>query len=139
MSAGDDSSTTGHIAMVVVDVTGYRRPDLVLVDTLTRIRLVAGRIGARVTVRGAGCDLARLLELVGLVTVIPLEPSSPGSEVRREAETLEEPGVEEMVDVGDRTVSHFEDLDRPRVEPAFGTGFVVGEGGRPTDLDRQQP
>ena len=139
MSAGDDSTPTGHTALVVVDVSGYHRPDLVLVDTLTRIRLVAGRIGARVTVHGAGCDLARLLELVGLVTVIPLEASSPASEVQREAETLEEPGVEEMVDVGDTPISYLEDLDRPRVEPASRTGLVLGEGGRPTDLDRQQP
>ena len=74
MSAGDAGTTTGGLPLVVVDVRGYRSADLVLVDTLLRIRLTAGRLGARVAVQGARQDLARLLEFLGLLAVVPLDP-----------------------------------------------------------------
>jgi hypothetical protein len=74
MSAGDAGTTTGGPALVVVDVRGYRRADLVLVDTLLHIRLTAGRLGARVVVHGGREDLARLLEFLGLLAVVPLDP-----------------------------------------------------------------
>jgi hypothetical protein len=130
MSAGDDSTATGRTAVVVVDVSGYRRPDLVLVETLARIRLVTARVGARMAVRGAGSDLARLLELVGLLAIIPLEAPPPLSQMRGNAEAREEPGVEEVMDVSHAPASELEDLDGPGVEPGTGgAGLVVGEGG----------
>jgi hypothetical protein len=129
MSAGGDG-TTGGGGLVVVDVSGYGRADLVLVDTLTRVRFVAGRLGARVAVCGASSDLARLLEFVGLLGVIPLEPDAPGSQVPGEAEAREEPGVEEVVDVGHPPVPELQHLDRPRLVPPDGAaGLVLGEGG----------
>jgi hypothetical protein len=128
MSAGGDGTTRGG-SLVVVDVSGYRPADLVLVDTLTRIRLVAGRLGARVAVRGAGSDLARLLEFAGLLAVIPLEADPPGSHVSGEAEAPEEPGVEEVVDVGHPPVPELQHLDRPRLAPPTDGGLVLGEGG----------
>jgi len=128
MSAGDDGTSTGDGAVVVVDVTGYRRPDLVLVDTLARIRLVAARLGARVTVLGSGSDLARLLELVGLLAVVPLE--RPRSQVCGEPEPPEEPRVEEVVDVRHPPVPELQHLDAPRLEPpTWPTRLVLGEGG----------
>ena len=130
MSAGDAGTTTGGLPLVVVDVRGYRSADLVLVDTLLRIRLTAGRLGARVAVQGARQDLARLLEFLGLLAVVPLDPEAPGSEVCREPEALEEPGVEEVVDVGHPTVPQLQDLDAPRLVPPTGPARpVLGEGG----------
>src|SRR5947209_6882173 len=96
---------------VVVDVRGYGTPDLVLVDVLARVRLVAGRLGARVQVLGATAELTQLLGALGLLRALAPEPPPPeageapegrgGSEGGREAEPGEEPGVEEVVDVGD--------------------------------------
>jgi hypothetical protein len=130
MSAGDPGTTTGERALVVVDVRGYRRPDLVLVDTLTRVRLVAGRLGARIAVQGAGPDLVRLLEFVGVRTVVPLVDPAALSEPGGQPEALEEPGVEEVVDVLQPPVPELEDLDRPRfVPPTRPARPVLGEGG----------
>jgi STAS domain len=128
MSAGGDGTTTSGEATVVVDVSGYRRPDLLIVDTLARIRLVAWRLGAPVTVRGAGSDLARLLELVGLLAVIPLE--GPCSQLRGEPEPLEEAAVHEVVDVAQPSVPDLQHLDAPGLEPPTRpTRLVLGEGG----------
>jgi hypothetical protein len=115
-------------ARIVVDVGGYRYPDLVLVDVLTRLRLVTRRLGAELLVLGAGEDLERLLALLGLLGVVPLARGD-GSELGGEAEPREEPGVEEVVDVGDPSVAQLEHLDAPRRQPPAGTGLVLGEGG----------
>ncbi|WP_328583311.1 STAS domain-containing protein [Streptomyces sp. NBC_00370] len=53
-------------ADVVCDVGGLTRPGLDAVSALARLRLLAGRSGRRVRVRGAGQELLLLLELVGL-------------------------------------------------------------------------
>lgn len=109
-------------AVVVVDVSGYPRVDLVLVDALCRVRLAAGRLGARLEIVGGRPDLGRLLELVGLLEAV-------GSEPLGQAEPGEQPGVEEVVDVGDPAVAQFQDLDRPGDVPAVGPGGpVLGEG-----------
>jgi STAS domain len=113
---------------VVVDVSGYRRPDLVLVDVLARLRLAAGRLGAVLVVLGAPPELEQLLALAGLLAVVPLGPPEV-SEFGRQPEPREEPGVEEVVDVGDPAVAELEHLDAPRREPAAGGGLVLGEGG----------
>jgi hypothetical protein len=130
---------------VVVDVGGYRKPDLVLVDLLARLRLVASRLGAGLVVLGASPELERLLAFVGLLAVVPLDGSEldrseldrseldrselDRSELGRESEPCEQPGVEEVVDVGDPAVAQLEHLDAPRHEPPAGTGFVLGEAG----------
>jgi hypothetical protein len=114
---------------VVVDVSGYGRPDLVLVNVLTRVRLVTGRLGIGLEVRGGDRALAQLLELVGLLAVVPIDAVAV-SQARGEPEALEEPGVEEVVDVRDASVTQLEHLDRPRLVPPAGpAGPVLGEGG----------
>jgi STAS domain len=113
---------------VVVDVRGYSTPDLVLVDLLARLRLVAGRLGAGLVVLGATPELERLLAFVGLLAVVPLGPLD-GSELCREPEPREQPGVEEVVDVGDPAVAQLDHLDAPRREPPAGPGLVLGEAG----------
>jgi hypothetical protein len=118
----------GPPARVVVDVSRYRTPDLPLVDLLARLRLVTRRLGLGLVVLGASPELERLLTLVGLRAVVPLDPQ-PGSERLGHAEAGEEPGVEEVVDVHDAPVPQLEHLDRPRLEPPAGTGLVLGEGG----------
>lgn len=130
MSAGDAGTTTGGRALVVVDVAGYRSPDVVLVDVLSRISLIAGRLGAHVVVRGAGPDLERLLEFVGLLAVVPISIRASDSELRGEPEALEEPGVEEVMDVRDAPSPELQNLDRPGLPPSTRpTRFVLGEGG----------
>jgi hypothetical protein len=115
---------------VVVDVSGYRKPDLVLVDLLARLRLVAGRLGAGLVVLGASPELERLLAFVGLLAVVPLDGSElDRSELGRESEPREQPGVEKVVDVRDPAVAQLEHLDGPRREPPTGGGFVLGEAG----------
>jgi hypothetical protein len=128
MTARRDDGT-GERPVVIVDVSGYHCPDLVLVDVLSRVRLVAGRVGAVVEVRGAGQDLARLLVLVGLLAVLPVDGVAPASEVGGEPEALEEPGVEEVVDVRHAPAADLEHLDRPRlVLPPGPARPVLGEG-----------
>jgi anti-anti-sigma regulatory factor len=51
---------------VVVDVTGVITADLVLVDAIARILLLARRLGGTLRVVGVGSDLALLLQLTGL-------------------------------------------------------------------------
>ena len=117
------------VPAVVVDVSGYRRPDLALVDVLSRLRLVTARLGVALEVRGAGSDLARLLEYVGLLAVIPVDAHG-FSEVGGETEALEQAAVEEVMDVRDPPVADLEHLDRPRLVPPPGAaGTVLGEGG----------
>lgn len=104
---------------VVVDVGGYQKPDLALVDVLARLRLVAGRLGAGLVVLGASPELEQLLALVGLLAVVPLHPAE-SSELRGEPEAREQPGVEEVVDVADLAAGDLDHLDRPRVVAAVG-------------------
>jgi hypothetical protein len=113
---------------VVVDVSCYRTPDLPLVDALLRVRLVTCRLGAGLLVVGAGPDLRRLLALLGLLSVVPLGVAE-ASERGRQPEALEQPRVEEVVDVHDPPVPQLEHLDRPGFEPPAGGGLVLGEGG----------
>jgi hypothetical protein len=125
-------------ARVVVDVGGYRTPDLVLVDVLTRVCLVTRRLGGEFLVLGAGEDLDRLLALVGLLGVVPLAPrdgaprdGAPGggSERGREPEAREQASVQEVVDVRDPAVPQLQHLDRPGRELPGAAGLVLGEGG----------
>jgi hypothetical protein len=121
---------------VLVDLSRWRTADLALVDLLARVCLQARRLGAGVVVAPGGSGLAALLELTGLAGVVPLGPSEPG----RQAEALEQPGVEEVVHVGDPPVAHLEDLQGPGLEAApRAAGLVLGEGRRAVELDGEQP
>ena len=80
--------------VVVCDVAAVRRPDVVTVDALARLRLTARRHGWSLTVRGVAPDLLRLLHLIGLADVLPQAGRQP--EEREQAG-----GVEEVVDGGD--------------------------------------
>ena len=64
------------------------RVDLGAVNTLARLQLKARRQGCTVWLRHACPDLIELLELVGLAGFL---------QMRREAEGLEQAGVEEVV------------------------------------------
>ena len=64
------------------------RVDLAAVDALARLQLTARRQGCTVWLRHACPDLIELLKLVGLAAVL---------QVSREAEGLEQGGVEEVV------------------------------------------
>ena len=89
-----------------VDLTRWRVADLALVDLLARICLQAWRLGARVVVIPGGTGLGALLELTGLSAIVPLASFEPGGQ----AETFEQAGVEEVVDVRDPPVLDLEDL-----------------------------
>ncbi len=91
---------------VVVDVGRCGSADLALVDALARTALQARRRGARVVLVGAGPRLAGLLELAGLAGVL----TPAGSQRGGQAEALEQPGVEEVVDVCDPPVADLEHL-----------------------------
>jgi hypothetical protein len=125
----------GGAPVLRVDLTGWRTADLALVDLLARLCLQARRLGARVVVLPGGTGLGALLEITGLAGIVPLAESEPGGQ----AETLEQAGVEEVVDVGDPSVAQLEDLQGPGVEPPIGTaGLVLGEGRRAVELEGEQ-
>ena len=73
-------------AAVVCEVAASARPDVVLAEALARLQLTARRHGRHLEVRGAGCELRGLLDLLGLGCLLPAEtgpanpaPPGPGS------------------------------------------------------------
>ncbi len=70
--------------------------DLSVVDVLAHVALIAGRRRTSVRVSSACGDLAGLLTLTGLASVVTVE-----SESCRQPEAGEERRVEEVMDVGD--------------------------------------
>ena len=134
------NASNGDRPVVVVDLTGWRRADLGVVDLVARVALQARRRDARVEVVVPGHELTGLLELAGLGAVVLLRRRAPASDPRRHAEALEEPGVEEVVDVGDAPAPQLEDLQGPRLVGAVGpAGLVLGEGGTPVERQGQEP
>ena len=128
--------TGGGVPLVLVDLTRWRIADLALVDLLSRMCLQARRLGARVAVVPGETGLAALLDLTGLAAIVRLAPSELGGQ----AEPLEQAGVEEVVDVHDASVPQLEDLQGPRLQrPPGAARFVLGEGGRAVELEREQP
>ncbi len=90
----------GADAAVTCDVGAVGRPDVVTVDGLARLQLLAGRSGCRIRLRQACPELRDLLDLTGLLEVLPCSRSD--LELRREAEEREPPRrVEEERDPGD--------------------------------------
>ncbi|MEU9700836.1 STAS domain-containing protein [Streptomyces sp. NPDC047981] len=55
---------------VICDVGGLTHADLAAVDALARLRLAARRRGHRLRFEGAGGELRRLLDLVGLAGLV---------------------------------------------------------------------
>jgi hypothetical protein len=80
--------------------------DIELVDRLARCELAAERAGWHVRVRGARRELVELLEFVGLGELLLVEAGddSDDSEVCRQPEGLEQPGVEEVVQPDDPAI-----------------------------------
>ena len=140
MASTGPPEPAGHV--VVVDLSGCGWVDLALVDLLARVCLQGRRRGARVVVvpdARRAAALAALLELTGLAGAVPLARPAP-SEPRRETEPLEEPGVEEVVDVCDPAVAQLEHLQAPGLVAGAGrAGLVLGEPGRAVEVDGQQP
>ena len=56
--------------VVVCDVAGVVRPDVVTVEALAGLRMLARRHGRRMVVTGVGPDLLRLVGLLGLSDVL---------------------------------------------------------------------
>jgi hypothetical protein len=52
---------------------GSSRPDLCVIDNLARLALIARRRGGAITVRGAGPQLIRLIDFVGLDDVVVVD------------------------------------------------------------------
>ena len=59
-------------------LVGSSRPDLAVIDNLARMALVARRRGGAITVRGAGPQLQRLIDFVGLDDVVIVDDSPAG-------------------------------------------------------------
>ena len=56
--------------VLVCDVAAAREPDVVYVEALARVQLVACRLGCRVRLRNAGDRLRDILNVTGLADVI---------------------------------------------------------------------
>lgn len=86
---------------VICDVGAVTDPDAVTVDALARLQLKAKRLGYRIWLRHASPRLRALLELTGLVEVVPVLEGS-AVEPGRQPEQREHPlCVEEMVQPDD--------------------------------------
>ena len=81
---------------IVIDVDSTA-PDLVTVDDLARLQLAARRAGCSIQLRNASEALRKLIALVGLADVLPLE-------AERESEVGEQLGVQEVVQTRDPAV-----------------------------------
>jgi anti-anti-sigma regulatory factor len=61
---------SSDLALVVCDVGGVVRPDVVVVEALARMQLTAMRLGCGFLLRDVTGDLADLLGLMGLAGVL---------------------------------------------------------------------
>jgi len=86
------------------DVGGLVEPDAVAVDALARLQLTARRCGRELRLLHPCDALRRLLALVGLGDVLPLDPASRLEPGRQAEEGEQAGGVEEEGDPGDPTV-----------------------------------
>ncbi|MFF6907737.1 STAS domain-containing protein [Streptomyces sp. NPDC012389] len=67
------NGSRGAAAPVECDVGGADRADLVLVEAVARLALVARRAGRQLRLRRVGPELQGLLDLVGLADVVALK------------------------------------------------------------------
>ena len=94
--------SVGDVAEVQVDVSSIRAPDIVCIDALARMQLVARRQGSQVRLIGPWPRLMELLALVGLEDMFSDEGDASGVELHRQPEHREQPvDVEVGVDPGD--------------------------------------
>jgi hypothetical protein len=59
-------------------LAGSSHPDLDVIDHLARLALIARRRGGAITVRGAGPQLIRLIQFVGLDDVLVVDEAPAG-------------------------------------------------------------
>jgi STAS domain-containing protein len=87
--------------LLVCDVGGLGRPDLVAVEAVARLALAARRLGCGVRLENASPELRDLVAFVGLAEVLPC-PIASAVESGGQAEQWKEPGrVEEERDAAD--------------------------------------
>jgi anti-anti-sigma regulatory factor len=117
----------GRTRPVLCDLGSVAVPDLMVIDALARMRLAARRAGGSLVVVRLRPDLAQLVALAGLGTVL-LEPDRQGQgrEQRGVGEDVEAPHC--AVDNG----GHLEGQGDGRPAGAGGPG-VLGEAERPVD------
>ncbi len=84
--------------VVVDDVSALTEPDARTLETLARLQLAAGRLGASVRLRRASAALIDLIAWAGLADVLPVESVV---EVHGPTEHREQLLVDEEVDPGD--------------------------------------
>jgi ABC-type transporter Mla MlaB component len=90
--------------VIVCDVHGLVRADVLTVHALARLQLTARRLGRRVRLLDPPAELRDLLRFVGLDEALPAARGL-GVEPLGQAEEREEPrGVEERVEPGDPPV-----------------------------------
>jgi hypothetical protein len=85
------------VEVVICPPDGRGCPDLALMDALARLQLAARRLGWSIRLRNPTEELCLLLDLVGLVGVLPLETGG-------ETEGGEQLGIEEVVQPRDPPV-----------------------------------
>lgn len=61
---------------MIVDVSALRACDARTVESLTRLQLMARRLGATIELLNADADLVDLIALVGLSEVLPVRDDS---------------------------------------------------------------
>lgn len=88
--------------IVVVDVSTVIRPDIATIDALARLGLAVRRRGGRVELYGASGALRELLDLAGLTGLTAAGRRLPAVD-ERQAEEREQPGLQEVRDVGNPT------------------------------------
>lgn len=72
---------------IVCNVAAVTNADVATVDALSRLQLLAHRLGRRIRVARASGDLRRLIDLMGLSEVLrPCAEAGSGLESRRETE-----------------------------------------------------
>jgi hypothetical protein len=90
----------GSARTITCEVSRLGPADIGVVDRLAKVALEARRIGATVRLRAARPCLQGLVGLAGLDQVLPPRPGS-AVQLERDAEPLEQLGVEEVVHVPD--------------------------------------
>jgi hypothetical protein len=84
--------------VITFDAGAITGADEAVLDALARLQLAARRIGVRIELRNARCELVDLLHLAGLANELL------GVEVERQSEEREQIGIDEEVDRGDHAV-----------------------------------
>ena len=92
--------------IIVCDVSAWEA-DLVTIEILARLRLTAQRFGCGLRLRGASCELQRMVAFCGLCDVLPLQEEDEllaGGNGGQPEEREPARGVEERVETRDPPV-----------------------------------